>query len=500
MKLIFIIKLIVFQGPIVFKNIKIILPLLFLSLNIQAVPIDWHGTFGVDTTLIDNYRKIDKTVDASAVGSAEVPLAAGGHANASFQSYVFHLDPTLVINDATSIKGELTSGYGRGGRLGDNSSQSQNVNFGNALYSQNFNKSNSNSGFEVSKIYMELYSDTATWLIGRHTYNWGLGAVINSGEDVWDRHSYIRDGFTMKVKLGNFNIHPFWSKVGSEDSLTRATNMKEYGVSLLYDNPDRDLVFGLLYSIKKANASNNTITSNVNGTGASSLGKSNVKLVDLYFTKTLGDFDFSLEAPIFSGELGFLYNTQTQAKYKARAIIAEAKYNHSDTLKFGLDVGKVSGDSGQLSSFEAMFLNPNYQIANLMFRYNMLAVSQPGAFNVYDSYISNVQYLKAYMNYLANKWTWNFAMIYATAQETAKAGTLSYDHLRNQNFNATHSQADDLGFEIDVDFVYQWNREVTVGGALGYYFVGDYYAYNNTAIPNVTSNSYSFQLNVGVGF
>ena len=96
-----------------------------ISFNAHSLPIDWHGIFGVDTTLIDNYRFIEqanqRTDPATDIGTQEIKLAAGDQANASFQTYVFRLNPEIIINDTASFYGEVTSGYGRGGRLGDNS-------------------------------------------------------------------------------------------------------------------------------------------------------------------------------------------------------------------------------------------------------------------------------------------------------------------------------------------------------------------------------------------
>ena len=94
--------------------------LVLLPIASQALPIDWHGAFGVDTTLISDYRRISSNTDhsAGANGSQEVAMV-GGKADASWQSYIFRLSPTMVVNDAATVFGELTSGYANGGFLGD---------------------------------------------------------------------------------------------------------------------------------------------------------------------------------------------------------------------------------------------------------------------------------------------------------------------------------------------------------------------------------------------
>src|SRR5690606_8407963 len=121
--------------------------------------------------------------------------------------------------------------------------------------------------------------------------------------------------------------------------------------------------------------------------------------------------------------------------------------------------------------------HPNYQIANLMFRYNLRAVSNGN--QIYDSYVHNATYVKLGAEYYSGKWTWDLAFIYAKADQVAKAGQTSYNHSTGKTFVAQTSQADDLGKEIDFGFNYQWNKEVSIAGSAGYLMTGDYYAYTN---------------------
>ncbi|MBC7538267.1 MAG: hypothetical protein H7281_05565, partial [Bacteriovorax sp.] len=188
--------------------------LVLLPVASQALPIDWHGSFGVDSTLISDFRRIKaKTINSTGDGTQEVGLDTGSKGSASWQSYVFRLAPTMVINDAATFFGELSTGYANGGYLGDSpqtdanqvaSTTTAGAN-GAPLYYHNQAKGQS---LNVKKAYIELYSDTATYMIGRHSYEWGLGAVYNDGSDAWDRHSYSRDGITMKLKIGNFHVSP----------------------------------------------------------------------------------------------------------------------------------------------------------------------------------------------------------------------------------------------------------------------------------------------------
>ena len=112
-----------------------------------ALPIDWHGALGFDSTLIDSFQKLDLSSSnnptSSDSGSQEVDLASGGHANASFQSYLIKLEPVIIVNDSATIKGEISTGYGRGGRMGDSSGDILNNGFANSFYYYNNNDSTS---------------------------------------------------------------------------------------------------------------------------------------------------------------------------------------------------------------------------------------------------------------------------------------------------------------------------------------------------------------------
>ena len=469
----------------------------------HALPIDWHGTFGVDSTLLSNFRRIKSTTDNSAAGangSQEVALDNGNKADASWQTYVFKLSPTMVINDAATFFGELTTGYANGGFLGDSpqtDKKSSDTSKGTSpQYIQNQAKGTS---LNVKKAYLELYSDTATYVIGRHTYDWGLGAIYNSGDDSWDRHATSRDGITMKLKIGNFHVAPFWSKT-SNPGYTDYTNVKEYGAALLYDNQERDIAFGLLYSKKSSSGGDTFYQSSIDNSYTGALGEADVKITDLYFKKIFGKFDFAVEVPLLSGDLGKTISTSKVTTYSAKAFLLQANYKHTDSWTLGFDGGQVSGHDGSTAKFSALSLNPNFQIANILFRYNLSAFGNSSQ-SVYDSYMTNTRYFKFRSSYNSEKWTFDTALIYAKALEVAKAGSVSYNHLTNQTFNAVTSQSDSLGTEIDINTKYHWNKEISIGTGIGYLIPGDYFSYtNSTTITNSPKSSLLLQINTSVTF
>lgn len=465
-----------------------------------ALPIDWQGSFGVDANIISNYRHLKQKSETTPLdpGSQEVGVAAGGKNSLSWQSYIFKLSPSIIINDSATFKAELTSGYGYGGFAGEATQTDAADQYNVPLYYHNEAR-----GKEVliRKAYLELYSDTATYVLGRHSTQWGLGAIYNAGDNVWDRHTSTRDGATMKVKIGNFNINPFWSMVNNE-GLTKETDTKEYGASLLYDNADKDIAFGLNYTIRKGSAYNTYYKTNnsPNPPTAVYVGETDVKITDLYFKKTWGKVDVGVELPLFSGDIGKADATRGKNSISTKAILMETNYNHSDAWKFSLFAGHVNGHDGSDTKYGALFLHPNYQVANLLFRYNMSAVKAGPKAALYDSYINNANYIKLGSVYSSEKWMFESAIIWAQAVEVAKAGKQAYNHSNHKLFTAVADQKKDLGAEVDLNATYKWNKDINLGLNLGYLMAGDYFGFNNTANPNEAANSFLIRFHTSVKF
>ena len=500
------------SSPFIFFLLTLVCTLSLVPPTPSATPIDWSGALGFDSTNISNYRRLNKGVDNSDGGAAgnggtqELSLVPDGDPDANWQSSLFRLSPTLIVNDSASIKGEWSSGYARGGFFGSENSQSLQPGLGNALYLHNF--SSGNNAIILNKLYAELYSDTATYIVGRHSKHYGLGALLNNGQKTRDRFSSIYDGLTIQIKIGNFNLEPFWSRQGSKGSLTKSTRTKEMGFSLVYDNLERDLMFGILYSTKKSSphASDYRDLSGDLGENENdeenylSIGEAKVKLTDLFIQKKWGPFTVALEVPIIRGNLG---RGDNYKNYEGRAFIFESSYALNHNLRLSFHAGRISGHNGSRSEYGAIYLNPNYQIANLLFRYNLRAISDshsPESKNVYDSYLHNSTYFKWGLTYQINSWIWDAALIWAKAEEVAQAGKWAYNHLSHKRFPSQFNQESDLGYELDLNFRYLWNDKVSLGGALGYLVTGNYFAYTNTAQQNDVTNSFVLQFNTSLTF
>lgn len=468
----------------------------------HALPIDWSGQLGFDTTLINNYRRTSEDVSKSVPNQGTQGIASGDD-SAHFQTYVFRLMPQMIVNDAVTIKGELSTGHIRGGFLGDNSTTSED-NSGNRSY---FATSPAQrSTLNVNQIYAELYADTALVKVGRFSRNFGLGAVINDGDDSWDRFFTMYDGIQGEVKIGNFSLIPHWARLSVYDDTNNKSqpnggyDVRELGVSGSYHDKIKELFIGFTYGKRFSERRNSLYNSTQDASPQTfDRGKTEVTLIDVYLEKKWEKFQMALEVPMMTGEYGNIYDANTSSKVSATSIIFESIWHSSRNWDFGLNAGQIAGDDGDSDKFEGMYLHPNYQIADIMFRYNMSAFNEGGK-SIFDSHIVNARYAKLFAHYMTDRWTWKMAAIWAKAQEVAKSNKKAYHHEEGYRFNASENQGDDLGYELDFGFDFQWNPNVVISGNLGYWFVGDYYSFTNTSDDLATKNVLATGLKVGINF
>ena len=468
-----------------------------LSINSAlALPIDWTGAFGVDTHMLSNTCRTSDDVtgkyDTTTTPGTSIPQNTGtqgisGKCGANFQTYIFKLNPQIIINDGVTLKGELSSGYLRGGFAGGEAGNNEGGTSANNSYF--FSSPAQRSALNVNQMYMELYADTALVKIGRMSKHYGLGIMWDAGNDPWDRFFTMYDGIEAEMKISNFSITPYYAKISSYkgdnqgSSASGEYDVREMGITAKYDNKNRDLVASVLYAKRSSEPKNELYkanTGNAPGTTATiNRGKTDVTVIEPYVSKKWNKFKVAFEASLQTGDYGDVYAQGEDSKLAANAYILEAKYDLNPKWDIGFTGGQVSGDKGDTGKFEAAYLHPNYQVADLMFRYNYAGFTE-GNRSVFDSSIMNTRFYKINANYKTDKWVWKGAFIMATAMETAQSGKNSYHHEENYRFVGAKKQDNDLGMEFDFGFDYKWNPNVTISGYYGYWKVGDYYAFSNS--------------------
>lgn len=488
-----------------------------LSINsAMALPIDWTGVFGVDTTMISNFRRTKDSITATDKPTNPRTGTQGlrnGDNGATFQTYVFKLNPQIIVNDGVTLKGEFSSGYLRGGFAGDNAANNEQTsanNSGSANNSYFYTSPAQRSALNVNQMYMEMYADTALIKIGRMSKHYGLGIVWDNGNDSWDRFLTMYDGIEGTMKIGNFSLVPYYAKISSynNDATTGAVgaqpaggwDVRELGLTAQYDNKNRDLVVSVLYAKRSSERKSTLYSANTTTTTADERGKTSVTVIEPYISKKWNKFKVAAEGSIQSGDYGDIYGGTTgKSRLSANAYILESKYELNPKWDLGVNAGQVNGDNGSSQKFEAAYLHPNYHIAELMFRYNYAAFNEGGR-SIFDASITNSRFYKIFGNYKSDKWTWKSALIVANAMESADKNKRAYHHEENYSFQSTQKQSKDLGYEIDFGFDYRWNPNVTITGSYGYWFVGDYYAFTNVAQELSTSNVHGGSLRATLEF
>lgn len=459
--------------------------------------MDYNGELGFDSVRVSNHRRTKDST--STVGNGSSAIKGGGD-SAYIQTYLLKLKPNMIINDHVTMRGEVSTGKGRGSEMGEGDYLSSDQGNGHAHYFHTIPSDGGENNLNINQIYMDIYSETATYRIGRFSKQWGLGALINSGENSWDRFFTYYEGVEAVFSLGKLYITPSWSNISNNNDMTHDGEIKDIALALLYDNPDKDMKFGLYFGKRKTNGSSiYSARPDDSPTGSTTtITSSDSNLLDIFMSRYWGNFFVGVEAPYIYGDLGNVNGVATD--FKALAVLVQTSYEFNERWTALAHVGKVDGDEGKSGSFNAVFLHPNYQIAELMFRYNFDAVDNTNSENIFESSITNATFLKMGASYKKNLWTWNMAWIYGKADQTAKSGSRAFNHEQGYHFTAAADQKDDLGHEFDVSFDYQWNPNLTLTGIGAYYIVGDYYAFTNTGTPLSLSNQIAAGLKLNLKF
>lgn len=423
-----------------------------------AAPIDWKGTFALDSQIIKNVRRTSDNCTAANGSQCIDPQEE----NARFQSMILKLNPNLIVNDALTIKGELTTGNNvRGGMLGN---ASTNPTGGGTYYAQS-----TQSSLNVNQIYAEIYADTALYKVGRFSKHWGLGAVVNSGNNTFDRFYSGYEGVEAQLKLGSFQLTPMWAKLNTSNAPNGQYDAYETSIAVLYDSANRNMKVGAYYSIKEVESKDQLYNA----------GSQKVDLIDIYVEKQWNKFSFALEVPMLSGNVNNYYGTG-DADFDTNAYLLETKYQLNNKWDIGLNGGMVKGDDGSTNSFEGMYLNPNYKKSIVMFKYNYHAfMDSSGNSNIFNASIVNTTYAQIFANYQSDEWNWKMSLLWAKANEVAKSGNDFYDHDKKAVVTALADQSNELGYEFDLSFDYKWNPNIVLSGMLGYHVVGDFYTFAN---------------------
>ncbi|MDR3608003.1 MAG: hypothetical protein P4M08_11565 [Oligoflexia bacterium] len=509
----------------------------FGASSARAVELDWNGDFRAEYNYIHNYN-LDSTNsagnDPARLDNKGRPqgyyIPTGGSNNATFEDLFFKLKPKVIVNDNISIKSEFWLGdpvYGF---------------YGNAYpytfdQRQFYSSQSRGSVITAQRFWADFLSDFGTIEVGRAPLQYGLGAVWNAGDGVFDHYESTGDVIRLISKFGAFTFSPSFVNYSTGNTLggacvyDSATGLcqpgsgsgaiSDYSLILKYENLEEDFEAGLNFIRRIAGGVQDLGVINSDGTSSSGMqgpisGTSGAAFNtwDLYGKKKFGRLTLGAEIPIVSGQLAGI-------PYSAVSAVVEADWRINDTwetqVKGGHVPGQPSSGSASYNSFSAYYLNPNYRIGTIMFNYalqNLGGYTAPNTANnpnvngqlgsPYDNPLTNVNYL-SWMGLLhADKWTFDLGAIYAHATQEAQGGNYYYNQwnrVLDARQASPNSQGGSYGLEIDAGAGFQWDEYFLAKLDLAAFFPGDFYKFTNVSgIENGTSTVLAAVIKVGVTF
>ncbi len=493
------------------KHFILSLALSLFAAKANAMTLDWSGYMRAEHNAVENYQ-----MDGSSPGYSNNTSASGeyikgqGDKSTTFTSVFLKLKPKVLVNDNVIIHSEWNVGDPIFGFLG------QNV----TTYDRNNPTGNSRGTMNISasRLWLDTHTDFGTLQVGRAPLHWGLGAIFNSGDGVFDRFQSTVDTIRLVSKFSYITFMPFYAKDSMGRQLSGALaadnstivsgtdDVTDYGLALKYENPEEDLEGGVIYYKRQASDQQGTYfypsTASSQTAGANGM---NLSLIDLYAKKTWSHLELKAEVPIYSGTIGDVNNVGQRNSYSLAALVAEADLNYDSwkhALKFGTVPGQAPVATGSRgSNFGALYLNRDYKLGMILFNYNLHnfgtnnpdpvlpSTSAATSVSPYDAAITNTKYLAWASEKRWEQWAFNAGLIFAFANNTAVAGQDFYNHSYHVWDTAKSTQGNRLGWELDLGTHYNWDDNISFGMQAGIFMPGSYYSFINIAGSNQNLSS-----------
>lgn len=510
-----------------------------VSTRAQALELDWSGQFRSEFNFVHNY-----SMDNSDAGSnndlatrnpapgGNVPggyyVPGGGQNDATWETLFLKIKPKLVVNDNVYIKSEWWLGDPTFGFFGNAAPYSIDQH-------QYYSTQSRGSYITAQRFWAEFLTDFGTIQVGRAPLDWGLGVVWNAGNHLWDHYESTGDSIRLISKFGAFSFIPSFTSISTGNAVGGACfvvgstgcnptvgtgAVTNYSLILKYENPDEDFEGGVNFIKRIAGAAQDP-NSGYLGPQGTPQGM-NYNTFDIYGRKKLGKFTFAAEIPLTSGYVGSTPDPSNFLDYSTYAVALEANYKSSDTFETNLKAGHAPGQPNlvnpYLDRYRAFFFNPNYHIAMIMFNYqlrnfsgastlNNPALGQQALVSPYDNPIVNANYVNIGEQIHTDKWTFNGALIYANATNSAAAGQYFFNYWDKRIAGpvgspkvAVKDQSSNLGVEFDLGATFQYDENFQFGLDFGLYSPGAFYAFSNTGVDNATSLVFASTAKVGIAF
>jgi hypothetical protein len=490
---------------------------IFNGIGAHALQLDWNGQFWFEQNWLNNYQlsraRPGYDADSEFINNGSPYVPGTGEKNSVWYDAFLKLKPKAVVNDSINIRAEFQVGSPTYPFMGRGFPGSGDERF-------NFTGSQKDGlSIVAARYWAQMITDFGTIELGRAPLHWGLGAIWNSGDNLFDHYQSTVDTVRLTSKFGNFSIQPAIVKIAMGGNVSGASNaagnpvqgnddITDYDLAVKYDNSEEDFEFGMMWTKRTANAAQRTLFFNPQKQGSTRM---NFNVFDFFARKKWGRFSLGGELPLFNGNLGAL-DGQNEFDYKTVAVVVEGGYT-SDVWDVSLKAGHVPGQpptSQGDTKFRAVFLNKDYKLGLIMFNYNLYGLSNNNPDTVpagslqspYDNEIVNANYFALTPQAKVDKWTFHATYVFGWADQTASAGHNFYNYNRRQFYPAIGNQSSFLGWEMDYGVAFKWDENFILGWDLGLWFPGSYYSFSNS--PGVakldTDSMFASRIRAGITF
>ncbi len=339
----------------------------------------------------------------------------------------------------------------------------------------------------VTELYMNWINEFGALVVGRVPFQFGLGMTYNKGGKPFDHHLSTKDMVAYRIALGNFYIMPAYGKV-KEGVLTNEDDINDYMVTLEYKNPESDLEMGVVYDVRvgpqdaSSPANGNDIPATYFDPTATVSTGFNVYNMNIFIKKKSDNFNLGLEIGFMNGDTGVRTGAGQKVEIAGFGAAAEVGYK-TGNITLDLRAGLASGDDPDTPRFEGYFFSPNYDVAMMMFNYNLgqldvLRSTLAGTRAAQNSTSSAVNAVSGLDNEVISNAIYFAPRINLSLGERYDIfGNFCYGILQKPPVPTVQGAVGTaLGFEADLGFKYHINDKFTWETQLGFFFPGNAFA------------------------